>query len=354
MTALHSSSRLVALAALTLAAPAAFATTWTDYGSLFEGRPCADGWMACVIEGNHHTSESVRSGEQVSAPANARVDFLSLAPTGQFEPFGVLSDYAAISPSRGPQIPAAVLREAVVAVPEPPPVVEPATSGKQVKAPPVDEPLLAEDRDHGDAEDLAEEDDAVGLVTEAAACEDPSALEGLALIGRLDAGARTCLEDRIRTSSDSENRAAASLLLIQNAWKADRAAWTALAARHLEEVDPTHAGLAFALAQQSQRDGDHAAVLRWTAIADAHKTKWSGGTYTSRVNTLLKLRAAATYALWRSAAEAPDQQGLRDAQRHAEAAARAWLGHASTAGLDTDEAQALCEAVSFAGRPCEP
>ncbi|MCO4743681.1 MAG: hypothetical protein KC912_02760, partial [Proteobacteria bacterium] len=75
----------------------AHATDWSDYAGMFPTFPCHDGWVGCVVKGEHVTPEPTRGDARNPTPANQRIDFLTLKPTAAFNPFSGLSDYSGIA-----------------------------------------------------------------------------------------------------------------------------------------------------------------------------------------------------------------------------------------------------------------
>jgi hypothetical protein len=350
----------LALFALGCASSPAAANTWSDYAELFSDRPCADGWMACVVAGRHHTTESVRRDAKVSAPANARVDFIDLRPTAVFDPFGTLSDYTVLSPTRvrpetspspasgtrAPREPVGgVSTEVDAAITSPDPVLDAVLLDEDGAGGRDDKVAVTPLEDESPSEKV--EDYVVDAET-TDGCTDMAHLSALAANGRLDGPSKACLADRIRTSPDHAARDAASRLLIQNAWKSDRDSWAVLTRQHLESIDSTSAELAYALARHCHREGLHTEALRWSELAWTHKTRWSGEAFARRAAALQKLRALSSYALLQQVEQegkSPTDPARREALQSARTAARAWRAHLQGGGADDTEALALCDVL---------
>lgn len=191
-------------------------------------------------------------------------------------------------------------------------------------------------------------------------CSDLKAMEPLAMMGRLDGASKACLEDRIRTASAMTDKKATSIVLIQNAWIADKKEWASLTKRHLEEIDKSDPTLCYKYAQYLQKAGQHNSVIRWADVALENKTYWTGETFTSRVYSLYKLKAASANALWLKAEEKYNAGPSADldtergsARSKAKVMAREWLDYAKSAGKDTTKALQYCESAAGNTEYCQ-
>lgn len=188
-------------------------------------------------------------------------------------------------------------------------------------------------------------------------CDDLVALEPAALMGQLSPGQTECLEARIVSTSRMTEKDKVSRVLIMDAeTKGNRSRWETLMKRHLEEIDRSDPDLCFKYAIFLSRKGVGRAhgVIRWSDYALENKAKWSGGTFVSRVYSLLKLKAEAANRIWQSAEEAyvadrsDENEGKTQKYRDlTKVYAREWLDYARASSQDTKNAMALC--VSAAG-----
>ena len=84
---------LLSLMAILLAAPSAQAAEWSDFEEAFPLFPCADGWMACKVDGEAVTPDLRADGSGMPLPANMRIGWYDLKATSAFSPFTTLSEY---------------------------------------------------------------------------------------------------------------------------------------------------------------------------------------------------------------------------------------------------------------------
>ncbi len=188
-------------------------------------------------------------------------------------------------------------------------------------------------------------------------CDDLVALEPAALMGQLTPGQAECLEARIVSTSRMTEKDKVSRVLIMDAeTKGNRAQWEKLMKRHLEEIDRSDPDLCFKYAIFLSRKGVGRAhgVIRWSDYALENKSRWSGGTFVSRVYALMKLKAEAANRIWQAAEEAyvadRSDENEANAQKYRDLTkvyAREWLDYARSSSQDTKNAMALC--VSAAG-----
>ena len=197
------------------------------------------------------------------------------------------------------------------------------------------------------------------LTNEGGSCDDLRKLEPMAMMGRLDAPTKACLEDRIKSASLQTDKKATSLVLIQNAWTADKKEWSTLVKRHLNEIDKSDPTLSYKYAQYLQRAGAHQSTIRWADVALENKTYWTGETHTARVYSLYKLKAASANALWLKAEEEYNANPGSDldekrgsARSKAKVYAREWLDYAKSAGKDTTKALQYCESAAGNSEYC--
>jgi hypothetical protein len=188
-------------------------------------------------------------------------------------------------------------------------------------------------------------------------CDDLVALEPAALMGQLSPGQTECLEARIVSTSRMTEKDKVSRVLIMDAeTKGNRSHWEKLMKRHLEEIDRSDPDLCFKYAIFLSRKGVGRAhgVIRWSDYALENKSRWSGGTFVSRVYALFKLKAEAANRIWQAAEEAyvadRSDENEAKAQKYRDLTkvySREWLDYARSSSQDTKNAMALC--VSAAG-----
>jgi len=194
-------------------------------------------------------------------------------------------------------------------------------------------------------------------------CDDLVALEPAALMGQLSNGQIECLEARIVSTSRMTEKDKVSRVLIMDAeTKGNRAKWEALMKRHLEEIDRSDPDLCFKYAVFLSRKGVGRAhgVIRWADYALENKSRWSGGTFVSRVYALNKLKAEGANRIWQSAEEAyvadRSDENEAKAQKYRDLTkvyAREWLDYARSSSQDTKNAMALCVSAAGNRQYCE-
>jgi hypothetical protein len=182
-------------------------------------------------------------------------------------------------------------------------------------------------------------------------------LEPKAMLGKLSADQQSCLEDELKSASKQTDKDKISRVLMTNAWSAgDKSSWEKLVKRHLDEIDRSDPDICYKYALHLAKKGPGSAygVIKWSDVALENKTVWTGTTYTNRVYSLYKLRAAAAQKLWKSAedkfaADASDaNRASRDTSRNmTKVYSREWYEYAKSAGKNADSARALC--ISAAG-----
>lgn len=179
------------------------------------------------------------------------------------------------------------------------------------------------------------------------------ALEASAMLGKLSPSQIEQLERLYAESETADERRGPSMLLLTQAFSiGDKPTWERLATRHLREVEPTNADLAYKLALHHSRKGAEGApsTIEWAGVALANADRWTGKTLAARTHTLHKLRANAATALW-EAAVAADRAESTDATREAVTSSRAqarklaeiWLDAARELGNDELPPKALLE-----------
>ncbi len=188
-------------------------------------------------------------------------------------------------------------------------------------------------------------------------CDNLTALEPMAMLGKLSQGQEACLESSYGVASKQTDKDKLSRVLMTNAYASGRRGeWEQLVKRHLDEVDQSDPDLCYKYALHLSKKGPGRAwgVIRWSNLALENRTVWTGDTYKSRVNALYKLRAVAAQALWQDAEEthasAPTDESKKsvdETRNQTKVLAREWYEYAKVAGKDATTALQLC--VSAAG-----
>jgi len=194
-------------------------------------------------------------------------------------------------------------------------------------------------------------------------CSDIVKLEPAAMLGRLSEGQVGCLEGELAGSDKMTTKGKISRVLMVNAFaKGDKKEWERLVKRHLDEIDQSDPDLCYKYALHLSKKGPGSAhgVIRWADVALENRTVWTGDTYTSRVNSLYKLRVVAAQKLWqraesKHAAEVSDEtQADVDKYRNTtKVLAREWYEYAKQAGKDTTKALQVCMSAAGTADYCE-
>jgi hypothetical protein len=404
-------------------APLALAASWADFSPLFPVYPCADGWVGCRVGGVTVSPEPARDSKGMPVPSNLRVGW-DLQPTAAFSPFTGLSAYTGRleapapppepprevasrveaprdppsdggggeAPERAPDVPPSVAKveppppppppverpttpppgvadpPPVAKVAPPPPVVakvEPPPPPPVTRPPPDPEPVaapIALPPPPVTAVAAAKVDPGVATAVDDS-CDDLTAIEPMAMLGKLTKGQEQCLEEAYQAGAKQTEKDKVSRVLMSNAYAAGRKGdWEKLVKRHLEDVDQSDPDLCYKYALHLSRLGAARAsgVIRWSNVALENKTVWTGETYKSRVSALYKLRAAAAQSAW-EAAEASHAAAPTDATKSAAEAARnqtkvyarEWYEYAKAAGKDSSQALQLCVSAAGSNTYCE-
>lgn len=329
---------------------AAHAAGWADFGAAFPAFPCQDGWMSCLVGGAAVGPEP--SGAEAT-PSDLRISFRDLDATASFSPFVTFPIYPEpeIVPVAAPVVAVvAVAPTSPIAPVRPLPPKPGPTPGIAVDPPVkvVDPPVKVVDPPPAP------------LPVPSAGCDDVKRLEPLAMLGKLDAPTLACLEAGATTGALT-SRDRYSRVLLADAWgKGDRAAWSRLAKRHLDEIDASDAEMSYKFALQLQRDGKHEPTIVWSERSLERAVQWTGDTYVDRVSALHKLRAMAAQALWKQAEEkavaAPSSEASAAADKaraRTKVFAREWYEYTASAGRDATKALQLCVAAAGTADYCK-
>jgi hypothetical protein len=194
-------------------------------------------------------------------------------------------------------------------------------------------------------------------------CSDTVKLEPTALLGKLTEGVIGCLETRLANASKPTDKKKISGILMADAWaKSDKARWETLIKRHLDDIDQSDPDLCYKYALHLSRQGASRAsgVIRWANVALENRTVWIGETYTSRVYSLYKVRAAASQSLWQAAeeshAKSPSDETRDNVEKYrnmTKVNAREWYEYAKSAGKDAQTALQLCMSAAGTSDYCQ-
>ncbi len=200
-------------------------------------------------------------------------------------------------------------------------------------------------------------------VVDDGSCSDVLGLEPTAMLGKLTEAQMTCLEASLAAVTKMTDKEKVSLVLMINAYaKGDKKSWESLVRRHLDEIDQSDPNVCYKYAVHLSRMGSGRAsgVIRWANVALDNRTVWTGDTYTSRVYSLYKLRAAASQDLWRKSEEdhaaAPTDETSSKVEKYralTKVNAREWLEYAKDSGKDASKAAALCMSAAGTADYCE-
>ena len=166
------------------------------------------------------------------------------------------------------------------------------------------------------------------------------------------------MTERLQTTKDKISR----LLIINAQAKGQKEEWNQLMRRHLEDIDRSDPDMCMQYGVfLFKRGDDMEETIRWANVALENKHTWSGKTYVSRVNNLLRLRAEAAYRIWNDAekrmVETTDRE-RKDVRREyrgwAMDNAREWLDYVQSSGLDNRKALQLCLAAAGHRGFCSP
>ncbi|MCA9493976.1 MAG: hypothetical protein KC621_28810, partial [Myxococcales bacterium] len=194
-------------------------------------------------------------------------------------------------------------------------------------------------------------------------CSDTTSLEPTALLGRLSNDQLSCLESNLQAAPKMTDKKKISLVEQANAWhKGDKVEWERLVKRHLEEIDQSDPDLCYRYAIHLSKSGASRAtgVIRWSEVALENRSVWTGDTYTSRVNSLYKARAAAANTLWQTAEKDYASNNNESTRKKADdyramtkVYAREWYEYAKSAGKDYQTALQVCVSAAGAASYCE-
>jgi chemotaxis protein histidine kinase CheA len=188
-------------------------------------------------------------------------------------------------------------------------------------------------------------------------------LEPSAMLGKMSKAQTVACEETLASASKMTDKGKISRLLMVNAFsKNDKVTWEALVKRHLDEIDQSDPDLCYKYALHLSRKGVGRAsgVIRWSDVALENRTVWTGDTYTSRVYSLYKLRAAASQKLWGNAEnkhkEGPTDETKAKVDKYramTKVMAREWYEYAKVAEKDTTKALQLCMSAAGTKDYCE-
>ena len=196
-------------------------------------------------------------------------------------------------------------------------------------------------------------------------CDNLVTLEPAALMGKLNDGQRSCLDDLIRTTGTITHKDKISRVLLINAEASgSKKEWERLARRHLEDIDRSDPNLCFKYAQHLSRGGVGRSwgVIKWSDYALENKSQWSGTTYKTRVYALYQLKSEAAMKLWEDAnkklldAGADRDQWASKEEKYrgmAKDYSREWLDYARASSQDTKKPMSLCVSAAGSKKFCQ-
>jgi len=201
------------------------------------------------------------------------------------------------------------------------------------------------------------------LMTATADCGDLVKLEPKALMGMLTDGQIRCLDKSIRQAELQTVKDKLSRVLMADAWaKADHHRWEGVVRRHLEEITRSDPDLCYKFALYLSKKGPAYAdeTQKWADVALSNKTMWSGGLFSARVYSLLRLKTLASFKKWQSlekkSADAPNpalKEEMGDTRNQTKTMAREWLEYANSAGKDITVAFQICTSAAGSSEFCE-
>jgi len=194
-------------------------------------------------------------------------------------------------------------------------------------------------------------------------CDNITALEKQAMLGKLSDGQQACLEKSYSGAAKQTEKDKVSRVLMANAYgKGDLKGWEKLVRRHLEEIDQSDADLCYKYALHLAKGGAGKApgVIRWANVALENRTVWTGTTYQDRVSGLYKMRAVSAQSMWKAAedehAKNPTDETKKkvdDTRSQTKVFAREWYEYCKVAGKDTTTALQLCTSAAGTKDYCE-
>lgn len=194
-------------------------------------------------------------------------------------------------------------------------------------------------------------------------CSDLVKLETVAILGKLDPTQTSCLEQNLDASTRQTRKSKISRMLMVNAFSGgETQEWETLMKRHLQEIEQSDPDLCYkySLHLSKKGVGSQFEVIKWANVALENRTVWTGNTYTQRVYSLFKIRAAASQKLWQNRenkhAASPTEetnQKAKDARNQTKEYAREWYEYAKVAGKDVTTALNLCMMAAGTKDYCE-
>jgi uncharacterized membrane protein YgcG len=405
---MHTLSALTAVLAFGFMSTAAHAGGWGDFEAAFPLVPCQDGWVGCVVDGDAVTPDMVRGSDKIRRPADLRVDWFSLKGTSSFSPFPGLSEYTGALAGADDEEDATADDDGADddgadddgaddddGAPEPAPAPAGGSrsnnsgssssgsssgssssgssssgsrnSGSSSSGSSSSGGSRQATEVAGSGSGTADAGEGNSVISElnkdpvpsagAGDCTNLRKLEPQAMLGKLNPEQAKCLEGRIADAAKQTDKDKISRVLMTNAYSSgDKKEWEKLIKRHLDEIDRSDPDLCYKYARHLSKKGPGSSygVIKWADTALENRTMWTGSTYTSRVNSLYKLKAASAQKLWINAEkdlEAGSDDKTKAAQEKTKnmtkVFAREWYEYAKSAGKNANPALQLC--ISAAG-----
>jgi hypothetical protein len=351
-----------------LGSQTASAGDWGHFAPAFPLFPCADGWVACQVEGRAQGPDLV-AADGVPAATNARISWFDLEPTLALSPFVGLSNYTGEAyeepePPEPPARPAAspTPRTQRPAVAHTRPDSRPARPEPLSPEPVSPEPVSPEPEQPIDAVAVTELAPAAPVAV-TGDCENLVVLEPMAVLGKLTGEQTDCLEAHLAASPKQTDRDKISRVLLANAYsKGDADGWASLMKRHLNTISQSDPDLCYKYALHLTKKGVWMApgVIKWANLALENRTVWTGDMHVNRVHALRRMKALAAQKLWKSAADkhataptATTEDKLQHHRDQTKVLAREWYEYAREVGKDTSVPLQLCDSAASNEAYCQ-
>ena len=324
-----------------------------SFENTFTSVVCSNGWVGCVVDGDDITIDSNTDSRGMVHSASSRVSFFDFEPLLGHSPFEIVDQY----PKVVVEVPEPVKEVEV----QPAPTTKPKPKTESTYVPEPIDPIptvVPEPEIVPEPEVIPEPEPIVEVVPEPdpdlsqEGCDDLMLLEGSAMMGELDAAAKSCLETKIAGGIPLTQKRDVSLLLINNA-EASRnmSEWSKLVGRHLKKFDQSDPVVCMRYAYYLSKKGVGSAtkVIKWSEVALANKHQWSGTEFKKNVNALYGMRASAANQLWTNAEKKlvdnntpANKEKAENFRGQSKNFAKEWLDYARASSQPTKSAMSLC------------
>lgn len=210
-----------------------------QFENAFRNVACNNGWVACLVDGDEITVDSISDSRGIFHPSNSRVSFFDFEPLEGHSPFDMVDAYPAVVAEVVPE-PEPEVEQPIEKVKKPRPT--PVAKVEKVPEPePVPEPEVVPEPEPVPEPEVVPEPEPVPepeVALSQSGCDDLMLLEGSAMMGELSGADKTCLEAKINSKIPLTEKRDVSLLLINNAEASrDMSEWSRLVGRHLQRYD---------------------------------------------------------------------------------------------------------------------